>query len=176
MTQLSVREMQESDVLSIVGYWTKSTQEHLQGMGVDIQKMPSPTVLEQMLNAQLRLPLQERRSFCLIWESDGLPVGHCNTNPTYFGEYAYMHLHIWPEAARQKGMGLSLLQKSLPLFFRVLQLKTLFCEPYALNEAPNRTLAKAGFRLEKEYITIPGSLNFEQPVNRWVIRRSEVPA
>jgi RimJ/RimL family protein N-acetyltransferase len=56
---------------------------------------------------------------------------------------------------------------TLPLFFERLQLKKLYCEPYALNSAPNKSLEKVGFEFIKEYITIPGSLNFEQPVKRW---------
>lgn len=160
--------MQESDVAAIVRYWTQSSPEHLQAMGVDVSKLPAPAALSQLLHTQLQLPLPDRRSFCLIWEADGAPIGHCNTNPTYFGEYAYMHLHLWSAATRQQGIGLSLLKMSLPVFFHTLQLRKLYCEPYALNEAPNRTLAKAGFRLEMEYVTTPGSLNFEQPVKRWV--------
>ena len=56
---------------------------------------------------------------------------------------------------------------TLPFFFEKLKLRRLFSEPYALNEAPNKTLKKVGFELVKEYTTIPGSLNFEQPVKRW---------
>jgi hypothetical protein len=36
-----------------------------------------------------------------------------------------------------------------------------------LNPAPHKALEKLGFEFEKEYITVPGSINFEQPVKRW---------
>jgi hypothetical protein len=48
-------------------------------------------------------------------------------------------------------------------------LKKLFCEPYALNPAPNKTLEKIGFEFVKEYITTPGWINFEQPVKLWMM-------
>jgi RimJ/RimL family protein N-acetyltransferase len=95
------------------------------------------------------------------------PIGHCNVNKIIFGEEAYMHLHLWQNNTRQKGMGATLVKKSIPFFFKNLKLKRLYCEPYALNPAPNKTLEKIGFQLVKEYVTVPGYLNFEQPVKRW---------
>ncbi len=63
---------------------------------------------------------------------------------------------------------------SLPFFFKNLQLKNVFCEPYALNPAPNRTLEKVGFECLEEYVTVPGYLNFEQPVKRWRMSREQI--
>jgi len=73
-----------------------------------------------------------------------------------------MHLHLWNAASRKKGIGSQLVKMSLKYFFENLKLKRLFCEPYALNPAPNKTLEKTGFDFVKEYITIPGAFNFEQ--------------
>ncbi len=78
-----------------------------------------------------------------------------------------MHLHIWNSEVRKMGLGTQLVKMSLPYFFKNMNLKKLYCEPYALNPAPNNTLKKVGFEFVKEYITIPGFLNFEQQVNLW---------
>lgn len=78
-----------------------------------------------------------------------------------------MHLHIWNPAVRKKGYGTAFIKLTLPYFFEDLKLKRLFCEPYSLNSAPNRALEKVGFELVKEHTTIPGWLNFEQPVKLW---------
>ena len=168
---LNVREMAAADIELIADYWTTSSPAHLQGMGVDLSKMPSRSQFIDMLTSQLALPVTERRAYCIIWEADGLAVGHCNTNPTKYGEEAWMHLHLWNSGVRQKGMGTALVKMTLPLFFNNLQLKRLYCEPYALNPAPHKTLEKAGFHLGKEYTTVPGSINFEQPVKQWLITR-----
>jgi RimJ/RimL family protein N-acetyltransferase len=166
-TSLSVRELKETDIDLIAGYWVESDGAFLHSMGVDLEKLPTRKQLSQTLLAQINIPLEQRRSYCIIWEVDGEPVGHCNTNPTIFGKEAFMHLHLWNAAVRKKGLGTMLLKMSLPYFFEKLKLKRLFSEPYALNEAPNKALHKIGFELVKEYTTIPGSLNFEQPVKRW---------
>ena len=164
---LSVREIQEKDIDLIADYWLHSDPAFLMSMGVDLDKIPTREQLTQMLLSQINTAIEEKRAYCVIWELDGKQVGHSNTNPTVFGEEAFMHLHLWNSDGRKKGLGTELVKKTLPLFFKNLKLKRLFSEPYALNPAPNKTLQKAGFEFVKEYITTPGYLNFEQPVNRW---------
>jgi [ribosomal protein S5]-alanine N-acetyltransferase len=78
-----------------------------------------------------------------------------------------MHLHMWQSDIRKRGYGLELVRQCLPFYFDTFNLKNLFCEPYALNAAPNKTLKKLGFEFLKEYETVPGAISFLQPVNRW---------
>ena len=167
--RLSVREIQHSDIQRIADYWLTSSADHLISMGVDLAKLPTKDQLTSMLQSQLEKPYPEKQSYCIIWQVDDHPVGHCNINQIKFGEEAFMHLHLWNSGLRQKGSGLELVKMTLPYFFEKYKLKNLFCEPYALNPAPNRTLEKAGFKFVKKHRTIPGSLNFEQEVNRWVM-------
>lgn len=164
---LSVREIETSDIDLIADYWLNSDPGHLKGMGVDLDKLPTREQWSSMLLKQIETPLPQKNAYCIIWLENGKPVGHCNTNPASFGQEANMHLHLWNSHSRKKGMGSALVRLTLPFFFENLQLKKLICEPYALNPAPNKTMEKLGFDLVKEYITIPGSLNFEQPVKRW---------
>ena len=170
---LSVRELRESDIEFIVRYWLSSDPAFLTGMGVDLDKLPTEIALYDMLREQLRTPVEQKRSYCIIWQLDGKPIGHCNTNPTVYSEDAYMHLHIWNSNGRKKGMGVQFVKMTLNYFFENLKLKKLYSEPFALNPAPNRTLEKVGFDFVKEYITVPGSLNFEQPVKRWELDRKK---
>jgi RimJ/RimL family protein N-acetyltransferase len=165
--RLSVRELQAPDIAPLTDYWLNGSDAFLTGMGVDLSKMPSREQWAGMLGEQLQQPYEEKRSYCIIWLYDGKPVGHSNVNKIIFGQEAYMHLHIWDDGIRKKGLGNAFIKLTLPYFFTNLQLKKLYCEPYALNEAPNRTLEKAGFSFVREYITTPGGLNFEQPVKLW---------
>ena len=168
---LSVRELQHKDIEHICNYWLSSSGKHLLAMGVDINKVPSREALILMLQEQLNAPIEQKKAYCIIWENEGKAIGHSNTNPTSYGEEATMHLHLWDSSTRRKGMGIQLLRMTLNLYFENLRLKKLICEPYAMNPAPNKTLEKAGFTFVKEYVTVPGSLNFEQPVKRWEMSR-----
>lgn len=170
---LSVRELHAEDIDAIADYWLTSDLAYLEGMGVDVTRMPRREEWRQMLNEQLATPLKEKKSYALIWEVDGQAIGHSNINKIVFGKEAYMHLHIWYPEVRKKGYGVQLIRQSLPYYFQNYELQTLYCEPYALNPAPNRTLERAGFRTVKEYVTTPGWINFEQPVRLWAISRQE---
>lgn len=87
-----------------------------------------------------------------------------------------MHLHIWAAENRKSGIADMMVRESVEYYFQRFDFEKLFCEPYALNPAPNKTLPKAGFRLLSTYTTTPGWINFEQPVNRWVVGRDEALA
>jgi RimJ/RimL family protein N-acetyltransferase len=164
---LSVRELQKMDIDLIIQYWLNSEDPFLKGMGVDIARIPDKGKWEEMLLEQLSQPIEEKKSYCIIWQVDNKAVGHSNVNKIIFGEEAYMHLHIWDSSNRKKGFGIEFMKMTLPYFFKSLRLKKLYCEPFALNPAPNKALEKVGFEFVKEYTTIPGWLNFEQPVKLW---------
>ncbi len=170
INNLSVRELKEIDIPSIINYWLSSDTEFLSGMGADINKIPAKKNWEKMLAEQLSQSYKGKKSYCIIWLVNDEPVGHSKVNKIIFGEEAYMHLHLWKSDKRQQGIGAALVKLTLPWFFNNLQLKKIYCEPYALNPAPNKTLEKVGFTFIKEYITIPGSLNFEQPVKLWELK------
>ena len=164
---LSVREIQESDIVPLSRYWFHAEPSFLTGMGVDLAKMPTEQQWMNMLAEQIRSPYEQKQSYCIIWEIDKIPVGHSNINRIVFGQEAFMHLHLWKPDVRKKGMGTQLVQMTLPYFFKNYRLQTLYCEPYLLNPAPHKTLEKVGFQFVKEYVTTPGWINFEQPVRRW---------
>lgn len=171
---LTVRELQPSDIPLIISYWMDASPEHLQSMGVDPAKMLTLQQWQDSLLAQLAAPLAEKASYCLIWEVDGQAVGHCNINTITLGSHAHMHLHLWQQTYRAAGLGVRLVRLSVPVFFDRYQLQQLYCEPYALNEAPNKTLMKAGFTFVEQRVGIPGSFSFVQPANLWVLGKSDL--
>jgi RimJ/RimL family protein N-acetyltransferase len=170
---LTVRELANSDIEHITQYWLTADKEFMQGMGVDVSKIPSAEEWKKMLSEQSIQPYPEKKSYCLIWEINGKPVGHSNVNQIIFGKEAFMHLHIWRPEERQKGAGILFVKKSIPYFFKNIQLQTLYCQPYSLNPAPNQTVKKAGFEFVKQYRTIPGWLNFEQEVNLYKLSKEK---
>ncbi len=168
---ISVRPAIVLDIPKIHEYWVNSNADYLRGIGADPNKIPSFEDFNSYLTEQINLPLRDRKSNCLIIENFGKAIGHCNTNPSYFGEEAFIHIHLWDKLDRNKGYGISSLQLSLNWFFKNLELKRIIAEPKADNIAINSILKKSGFSFIKSYLTNPGSINFEQDVNLWVLRR-----
>jgi len=167
----TVREIQLKDIDLIADYWLTSDSVFLTQMGVDLNKLPTRDGLREMLSIQINTSITDKKSYALIWELNGQQIGHSNVNAIEHGKEATMHLHLWNSTNRKKGVGTNLIKKTLPYYFDKLQLKKIICEPYALNIAPNKTLKKIGFKFIKKYRTIPGSLNFEQEVNRWELTK-----
>lgn len=174
VSNLTVREIKIEDIKLIVNYWLNSDTEFLSKIGVDLAKLPTEENLTNMLTEQINTKLENKKSYALIWELEGKPIGHSNINGIKLGKEATMHLHIWKSNIRQKGIGTELVKLSLPYYFEKFNLEKIICEPYALNPAPNKTISKIGFQFISTYKTIPGTLNFEQEVNRWELTRSNV--
>jgi len=168
---LSVREMRFDESDLIIDYFHQSTPEHLETMGVDPSRLPTPEAWRERLARDFERPLQQRMGLLVIWLSDDQPVGFSTSDKIAYGDQARMHLHIVDPARRRLGTGVECVRRSVDLYFDRLRLKSLLCEPNALNVAPNRTLQKAGFKYVKTYMTVPGWLNFHQPVTRWMIER-----
>lgn len=171
--KISIRECAAPDIDRIVSYFLDGDLGFLDGMGVDPKKLPERVAWRDALLVEAERPLEQRERHYVIWEIDGVAVGHSNLSDIQFGVQAHMHLHMWDTSARRRGSGTGLVGMSIDRYFEVFQLETLFSEPYALNPAANRTLPKAGFRLVESYHGIPGPIAYPQPVNRWQLTREE---
>jgi RimJ/RimL family protein N-acetyltransferase len=168
---LDVREMMASEVDLIVEYFRISTPEYLEILGVDPSRLPAPESWRERLRRECALPIQQRSMVLVIWLSDDRPVGYSTSDKIAFGEQANMHLHVLEPERRNRGIGAECVRRSADIYFELLKLKRLFCEPNAFNVAPNRTLQKAGFKYVKTHMTVPGPLNYHQAVTRWVLER-----
>ena len=170
---LTVREMVLDDIPNIVDYFLLADSEYLKRMGADKSKLPKRDDWINKLKFENEQDYHNKSFYYIIWELNGQAVGHTNINNIDFGETAVMHLHIWKPSIRAKGMGKFLLAKSIPYFFKHFELKSIKCEPYAYNPAPNKVLPKIGFRFIKKYETTPGWINFKQEVNSYILKKDD---
>lgn len=167
--QLSVREMALHEVQLIIDYFYSATPEYLEMMGVDPSRLLSRDAWRNRFEAEFSLAPELRQLFPVVWLLDGSPVGYSSCDRIEFGQRANMHLHVTQPEQRRKGIGAECVRQSVDIYFRKFRLKQLFCQPYALNVPAHRTLQRAGFRYVKTYMTVPGPINFHQPVTQWVI-------
>jgi RimJ/RimL family protein N-acetyltransferase len=163
-----------ADYEGVLDYFFGADEAFLRGMGVDPANLPTRESWLDKLLPDLDREDRNKQTYYLGWIKNGTPVGHCNVNKIKYGQEAYLHLHMWDWAFRRSGLGAQLVRQSANTFLRKFELQRLYCEPYADNPAPNRLLAKLGFRLLKRYRTTPGTINFEQDVNQYVIEH-EIP-
>jgi RimJ/RimL family protein N-acetyltransferase len=164
-----------SDVGIRIRYFHEASDGYLLAMGVDRTLLPTPEAWQSFHERDYERPVAERENYVLLWELDGQAVGFSSLDQIIFGEQAFMHLHIIEELWRRRGLGTNFVKQSASTYFEVFALKYLYCEPNALNVAPNRTLQRAGFTYLFSHETIPGPVNFRQVTTRWVLQRPTWP-
>jgi RimJ/RimL family protein N-acetyltransferase len=169
---LVVREMAADEADLIIDYFHGSTPEHLELLGVDPTRLPTPERWRERYVRDFAVPVRDRSSLLVIWELDGAPIGFSTADRIVYGEQAHMHLHVVDPQRRGSGIGSACVRETVELYFRALALERLFCEPSAFNVAPNRTLQAVGFKYVKTHMTVPGPLNYRQAVTRWVLESS----
>lgn len=172
--KLTIREMQANEIAQIVNYFVTADAEFLKGMGADKNKLPKKKEWIEKLECELKKPFAEKEFYYIIWLFNKQAVGHSNINNIEFGESATMHLHLWNNDKRKRGLGLKFLRLTIPHYFKEFELKKLICEPFSKNIAPNKTLKKLDFELVRTYETTPGSINFLQTVNRYEMKKEQL--
>ena len=170
---IAVREMTKGDVNLVIDYFLNAAPAYLQALGVDIYKLPARDEWNKIILHEFDLPVEQKKLYYVIWQKDNNPIGHSHINDIVFAKEAFMHLHLWNSSNRNKGDGTLFVKESLNYYFQKFNLQKIFCQPYALNPAPNHTLKNIGFEFVKTYETIPGWLNFKQPVNLWQLSRDQ---
>jgi len=168
----SVRPLRLDEVGVRIAYFHDASDEYLLKLGVDRTLLPSREDWLAYYEEDFARPLAERETYNLAWELDGRLVGFSSTDHIEFGEQALMHLHIIEAPNRRRGLGTEFVRLSVDEYFRALELKRLFCQPNAYNVAPNRTLQRVGFRYVHSAEMQPSTINFVQPITRWVIERA----
>jgi len=166
------RPMQLAEADLIIDYFYRASPDFLNNMGVDPAKLPPRDKWRARYQHEFGLPVEQRKSLLVLWELAQTPIGFSTADKIVVGQQAFMHLHILQPHLRQRGLGAHLVRQSADIYFEALRIKELYSEPYAFNTAPNRTLQKAGFKYVMTHETVPGVLNFHQPVNRWVLERA----
>jgi len=166
MNTLEVRPFTSAaEYEGMVDYFLNADDEFLRGMGVARRLLPTRDGWLRDVLADHELPDPEKDRLYLGWFYQNQQIGHSSVNRIQFGNDAFFHLHMWRPDLRKAGLGFLLCEQSISIYFDRLRLRTLWCEPYAENRAPNRTLVKLGFQFVKFYRTVPGTINFEQDVN-----------
>jgi RimJ/RimL family protein N-acetyltransferase len=173
---VAVRPMRLDEVGIRIGYFHDASDEYLEHLGADRARMPSRDAWRAHYEVDFARPLAERETYNLIWEVDDEAIGFSSVDHIAFGEEAFMHLHIAREPRRRHGLGTELVRLSVAEYFRALELERLFCQPNAFNIAPNRTLQRVGFRYVFTKEMRPSTINFPQPITRWVLERADAVA
>lgn len=172
--KLTVREIHPNEIEKIVNYFVNADAEFLKGMGADKSKFPKKTEWIEKLKSEFKKSYAKKEFYYIIWLLDNQAIGHSNINNIAFGKSAIMHLHLWNNDTRKRGLGLDFLKMTIPYYFKNFDLEKLICQPSSKNIAPNKVLKNAGFELVRTYDTTPGWINFHQTVHRYEFKKEQL--
>jgi len=165
---IDVRKMTLEDVNIRIDYFHASSDDHLRMLGVDRALLPTPAQWRDFYEQDYAKPIEQRVNYSLLWLlADGDRL-------CYDGSHRLRHRsfhapsHTQPHH-RSDGLGARFVVRSAAIFFDVLHLKRLRCEPNALIAAPNRTVQAAGFRYLFSHHTQPSPINYPQITTRWIL-------
>lgn len=169
--RLSVRALDLKDIPHIVSYWTTASQDFLERMGADANKVLPSEQLTSNLRKLYETPEREAKTFYMIWQVNDEAIGYSCLKNISYGKSGEMHLHMWNADFRGKGYGGRLFCLSALEFFRRFELKQIHCEPRSSNPFPNGMMRKVGFPLIKTHVAASSELSLVCELNRYDIRR-----
>ena len=171
LPEFGIRPLTTEDLDGFIAYFTRPSTADAKRMGLDINRVPSPTQLRSNLKAMIGAPPDRLSSFVLAWCIDGKAVGHSSLKNIVPGDFGSMHLHMWHTNLRGKGYGPRLFCLSALDFYERFHLKRIICEPKADNPMANRMLKKIGFPLIMTHVAASSEISVVCELNRYEILR-----
>lgn len=145
---ISVRDIQESDIPLLLDYWFRSPPGFIEGMGVDLAKMPTELEMRGNVTKRIRdnrvLPVSKLPILVITY--DAKPIGVHNINPLIEADYGIFHAHIWNPTYRRQGLGLRSYPKACRLFMERFELKRILFKTPLQNTGSIRVKEKLGIR------------------------------
>lgn len=173
INKFNVREISVNDTERLADYWSNLTNEEAFRIGIDTDEIPNKSTIIEMLNHQIAVPNSDKNTFILIWELDGVPIGHSNITPIVTNDFANIHFHIWDRNNWKSGLGEKYIRLSIPIFFEQYSLNRIYGVFHTNNIAAEKLFQKLGFTLADEYETRPGDWSLYQSVKKYVLNKED---
>jgi RimJ/RimL family protein N-acetyltransferase len=145
---ISVRDLSVEDVPSIVNYWFHSPPGFIEGMGVDLAKLPSEAEMLKSLiqKCQDNALLPDSKINAVVILKDGEPVGFHTLFPIAEGDHGIFHAHIWNPEMRGQGIALNSYLLAAKVFMKRFNLNRILYKTPLQNVGSIRVKEKLGIR------------------------------
>ncbi len=124
-SDVHLRDLQLSDIDSIMDYWYRSPIEEIEQMGVDRSKMISEEEFRSFFIE--KYDTNDKQTITqmthLIVEVKGHPVGYHSLNPLNVNEEGTFHSHFWDKNYIGVGVGTISYQMACDIYFERFNLK-----------------------------------------------------
>lgn len=145
---VSVRDLGESDIPSVLDYWYRSPPGFIESLGADLDKLPAEARFAESLLQRIRANGAAGRSklSALAILLDGRFVGFHNLNPLTEGDFGVFHAHIARPEARRRGVGECSYPRACRIYLERFDLKRILFKTPLQNVGAIRVKEKLGIR------------------------------
>lgn len=149
---VTITDITEQEVPTIMNYWFHSPPGFVEGMGVDFSRMPTEDQMRQMLLEKIRndRDLPKTKMGVVIVRYEGKSVGMHTLFPIVEGDHAVFHAHNWTPELRGKGIGMISYPLACRKFIERFDLKRFVFKTPLQNTAAIRVKEKLGIRVTGE--------------------------
>jgi RimJ/RimL family protein N-acetyltransferase len=148
ISQVALRDLRESDIPLILGYWYHSPPGYIASMGVDVSKMPSEDEMRKSLRNKVKTNrrLLHSKLNALVILVNREPIGFHTLTSIKEGDSGIFHAHIWKKELRGQGIGLQSYPEACRLFMERFDLQRIHFRTPAQNVGAIRVKEKLGIR------------------------------
>ena len=161
---LSIRELQEKDISTIVNYFLNRPDDMLAKDGFDTMKIPFEEELIEGLQTSI---LTKKQQHNIILREGGKAYGHCAIERFTENGEGYLYFYDWNGLLKRERVIDGLLKIAIAQIIEIYSLKTIYVEPTKEDEYRNGALKRAGFELVKEDKYIRDAWSGEKVYNLW---------
>jgi hypothetical protein len=137
----SLRDLTEDDIPAVVRYWFTSSEEFLDFMGVDRQRLGTSEDTGQRFRSAIRTGDPDQKTFALAITLNEELVGYTLLN-CYTPDTNYSHWHIIIPRLRGKGISTVLYPHRIKAYFDLAPIERLIHQTRTRNVAVNQMLDK----------------------------------
>jgi RimJ/RimL family protein N-acetyltransferase len=145
---ISVRDLSEGDIPSVLDYWFRSPPGFIESLGADPTKLPPEAQFGDSLRKRVRSNNEQAHSKLnsLAILHEGEFVGFHNLNPLKEGDFGVFHAHIARPEFRRRGVCECSYPLACRVFLQRFDLKRILFKTPAQNVGAIRVKEKLGIR------------------------------
>jgi RimJ/RimL family protein N-acetyltransferase len=147
-SQLSIRDLSESDIPLVLDYWFRSPPGFIESLGVDFKKMPQEQEMALNLIEKCRtnakLPVSKLNALIITYQDQ--PIGMHTLFPLTEGDFGIFHAHIWKPEMRKRGLARYTYPRACLEFMNRFNLKRILFKTPVQNSGAIKVKEKLGIR------------------------------
>jgi hypothetical protein len=170
----ALRDFSAQDVDAVIEYWLTSSDDFLDFMGVDRNRLGTAQDISRRFLSAIRTGDPNQKTIAFTITLNGELAGYTLLN-RYTPEQNYSHWHITAPHLRASGISTALYPHRIKTYFELFPMERLIHQTRTRNAAVNRMLDKYVPIAETTHVEQPDGVALPGEFHLRYVRRSDIP-